>query len=219
MRHQHATAMVACTPDSRTASQSMHAERRRYGREPPHAGAVERDQRAEIAAATAERAAGRPAGVEDRDHEHRAQVVDDGQRREEHLTGRRARAAPSSRSDRRERRRCRSPSGCPSRGAVAAACSAQRVDAAPADSITAERPSDAGSAAWLRRRRARRPASSRLISSPTSKKKTAISPSSTQWCRDSVQRRLRRLNGHRELPQGHVGVAPRRVGPDQRCRP
>ena len=130
-----------------------------------------------------EPAEGHAGGVEDRDHEDRAEVVDDRQRQQEDSQrGRRRvrRAAASTPTAKRDvgghgdapaARRPVPPGRWPGRAARARPC--RRARPRPA-----ARPAGG---------RGRSPStSSRLISRPTTKKKIAIRPSLTQCCRSSI---------------------------------
>ena len=116
----------------------------------------------------------RSLGIEDRDDDDGAEIVDDGERRSGRPSGRAARgcrAAPA----RRARRRCRSPPGSPSPERRGIAPVDRDIDqrrhghAAQRATSPAERSATAATA--------RPSTTSRLISSPTSRKKSAISPS------------------------------------------
>ena len=80
-------AMVACTPESKVAS---HAARRAAGRQAAGERAMWRsaDQREQGDRGPSGHAS-TPVGIEDRDDHDRADVVDDGEREQEQLQGRR----------------------------------------------------------------------------------------------------------------------------------
>ena len=154
-------------PHARLLQHEHQRQQREREREPPH-----RQRR----------------GVEHRDHDDRADVVHDRERQQEEPQ--RRRDPPTEQAEHaRRRRRCRSPSGCPSRRRPR-----HRPRSAayrPAGTSMPPNAATIGSAAVFGSRRSPL-TSSYLISSPTTKKKITISASFTQCCSDSSSRKLPR---------------------------
>ena len=202
-------AIVACTPLSSIANHAATPSTR-YG---PRWRTFWRARRY-ISASHGERP-GEPrelhvVGVEDGDHGDRADVVDHrhAEQEDHRATAARAgRAAPR----RRARRRCPSPSGCPSRPRRRR----RRRPATNSSAGTTMPPIAATSGRRAARRSANSPVtSSRLTSSPMTRKNIAISPSLTACAHRLDVRPV--ADGEGDLGAPDVLVRSRRdVGPDQ----
>ena len=175
----------------------------------PHAEAVGREEPSEHDRRRSKRGQRQVGRVEQRDDADREQVIGDRERREEDAQAERApgsRRAPG----RPGRTRCRSPSGCPIRACprhcprCPGRCIAGRIAPPMAAAIgSVARRTDASSPTRT----------SRLISRPTTRKKTAMRPSLIQWSRVSETERSPRSTRQLRRPQRLVGCRTRPSSP------
>ena len=89
--------MVACTPELKTAQPARHTQSDVH-RRPVHTRPTQRHRSQRERGSEGERERVEALGIEDRDHDDGADVVDDGQREQEHLE-RRRHARPEQRKD------------------------------------------------------------------------------------------------------------------------
>ena len=185
-------AIVACTPRPSTNTQSATpTARRRASR--PHPHHVEQGEQREHQQRTADRRPVQRRRIEEGDHEDGAEVVGDGERGEEHAESARHALAEQGEHAERERdvrRHGHAPPATP--------LTAERSTRSRARPATSMPPSAAATGSVAERLVERSPTStSRFISSPTRKKKTAMSASFTQWWSDnvSVKRRMPTASG------------------------
>ena len=206
-------AIVACTPDSCTASHSADAERRRDERSHVDAEHARCTTSGDHDGASNQPGAIDVVGVEDRDHDDRADVVDDRQRQQEQLAATAARRPPSSAST-------------PTANAMSVAIGMPHPSAPVAAGV--EREVDQRRARPCRRAR-RRPAArraARLAQLALDELALDLEADDEEEDRHQavvdpvlqVERRAR--SSPRPMTarcaRGRVGVLPRRVGPDQR---
>ena len=166
-------ATVACTPDSSTSSHRTRAQQQIGPAARVTPSRFSAEQRRQHRGRAAQRGQVEIAGVEDGDDQHRAEIVDDRQRRQEHLQRGRHALAEQRQHAEREGDVGRGRES-PSRAAPRRIVPVERDDrSAPGTAM----PPAAAMPGRMRRDQVESwPSStSRLISSPTSRKNTAIS--------------------------------------------